>query len=115
MEEVVSFINIEDFVKIDVRVGLIESCERIENSEKLLKMQVDFGELGKRQILAGIAKWYSSEELTGIQATFVVNMAPRKLMGLESQGMILAASAEEDSKPMILKPIDTIDNGAKIR
>lgn len=83
-------ISFEDFLKVDVRAGWIESAERVPKSDKLLKLSVDFGPLGKRQILAGIGKQYSPETVTGEMAAFVVNLAPRKMMGLESHGMIMA-------------------------
>lgn len=86
-QEIIAF---EDFLKVDIRVGRIDSAERVPKSDKLLKLQVDFGELGKRQILAGIGKTYSPEAIVGQVAPFVVNLHPRKMMGLESHGMILA-------------------------
>jgi methionyl-tRNA synthetase len=82
-------ISFEDFVKVDLRVGTIKSCESVEGSKKLYKMQIDFGKLGKRQILAGVAKMFSPEQLIDKQGVFVVNLAPRKIMGIESNGMML--------------------------
>jgi len=94
-------ISFDDFLKVDIRVGLIKSAERVPKSDKLLKLQVDFGVLGQRQILAGIGKRYNPETIVGQRAAFVVNLAPRKMMGLESNGMILAgenAMPEEDGE-----------------
>ncbi len=118
-------INYEEFSKVDIRVGTIISAEEIEGSEKLLKLQVDFGELGQKQILSGIKKWYSPQDLQGLQVFFVLNLEPRKMMGLESQGMILATDAEDasegdsvegqNSKPILLTPKETAKNGVGIR
>jgi len=83
-------IGFDDFEKVDIRAGLIMAAETVPKSEKLLRLQVDFGPLGTRQVLAGIAKSYSVASLVGITAAFVVNLAPRKMMGLDSHGMILA-------------------------
>ncbi len=105
-------ITIDDFAKLDLRVGQIEQCERKEGSEKLLRLTVDFGEEGKRNILSGIAAWYQPEELINKQFIFIVNLQPRKMMGEESQGMILAAEGE---KPLPLKPSEDTKPGATIR
>lgn len=83
-------IGFDDFEKVDIRAGLIVAAETVPRSEKLLRLQVDFGDLGTRQVLAGIAKSYSVASLVGLTAAFVVNLAPRKMMGLDSHGMILA-------------------------
>lgn len=87
-------INIEDFAKLDLRVGTVIECVKKEGAEKLLRLTVNFGEEGQRNILSGIAPWYKPEELIGKQFIFIINLEPRKLMGEESQGMILAADAE---------------------
>lgn len=84
-------ISFEDFSKVDIRSGTILKAERIPKSNKLLKLEVSFGSLGTRQILAGIGKDYSPEDMVGCSPLFVVNLAPRQMMGLESHGMILAA------------------------
>lgn len=109
-------INYDDFIKIDVRIGTIMSCVRVEKSERLLKLQVDFGDsIGTRQILTGIAKWYAPEDLIGIQTTFVVNLEPRKMMGEESQGMIFALGLSDDAKPVLLLPASSVQNGEGAR
>jgi methionyl-tRNA synthetase len=87
-------INIEDFAKVEIRAGKILSAEPVEGSDKLLKLSVDFGEENPRQVLSGIAKYISPEELTGVTCAFVTNLEPRKMMGLESQAMIMAFSGE---------------------
>jgi methionine--tRNA ligase beta chain len=105
-------ISFEDFQKIDLRVGKIIKVEKIEGSEKLLKLKVDLGK-EVRQIVAGIAKFYKPEDLVGKEIIVVANLEPKKLMGLESQGMLLAA--EKDGEPVILIPEKEVPPGAKIR
>ncbi|MBP7854507.1 methionine--tRNA ligase, partial [Candidatus Babeliales bacterium] len=106
-------ISIDDFVKVDMRVGKIIVCEIVEKSDKLLKMQVDFGDFGKRQIFAGMRKFYQPEELLGKLGVFVVNFKPRMIMGMESQGMMLSAFSDSDA--FILQPEKEIVLGAKIK
>lgn len=89
-----TMINIEDFAKVEIRAGKILSAEPVEGSEKLLKLSVDFNEESPRQVLSGIAKYISPEELTGVTCAFVTNLEPRKMMGLESQAMIMAFSGD---------------------
>ncbi|MFH1644628.1 MAG: methionine--tRNA ligase [bacterium] len=88
-------INMDDFAKIKLHVGKILECESLKDSDKLYKLQVDLGNLGKRQILAGVAQFFKPEELIGKLGTFVVNLKPRKIMGEESQGMMLVAKDEK--------------------
>ena len=89
-------ISIDDFKKVEITVGEILSAEPIEGSEKLLKLKVGFGELGERQVLSGIAKFFPNpSELVGKRVPFATNLAPRMMMGLESQAMILATGGEE--------------------
>ena len=83
---------IEDFMKADLRVGRIVSAERVEKSEKLVKLQVDIG-TETRQVVAGIGKSYAPEDLVGKSIVLVANLKPAKLMGVESRGMLLAASS----------------------
>ena len=94
-------ITIDDFAKIDLRVAQILVCERIPKADKLLRLEVDLGpDLGRRQILSGIAEHYTPESLIGRRIIVVVNLAPRKMRGLESHGMLLAANGPEvDGKP----------------
>lgn len=84
-------ISYEDFAKIDLRSGTITKAERVPKSKKLLQLEVYFGELGHRTILAGIGESYDPATIIGIRVTAVLNLAPRKMMGLESHGMLLAA------------------------
>ena len=108
-----SKISIDDLMKVDLRVGVIKSAERIPNADKLLKLQVDIGE-EVRQILAGIALAYAPEELIGRKIVVVANLAPRKMRGLESNGMLLAASVE-GGKPILCTFGEDIPAGAKIK
>jgi methionyl-tRNA synthetase len=103
-------ITIEDLNKVDVRVGTILSAERVEGSTKLIKLEVDFGSLGKRIILTGMQEYYAPEDFTGIQTTFIVNLPPRKMMGMESEGMIFAVDNSE-GKPIFLIPNASVVNG----
>ncbi|MCX6723984.1 MAG: methionine--tRNA ligase [Candidatus Staskawiczbacteria bacterium] len=91
-------ITFDEFKKVDIRIGKIISTERVEGSDKLLKLQVDFGE-EKRQVIAGIGKVYEPESLIGKECPFAFNLEPRSLKGLESQGMILCASAPLSTGP----------------
>ncbi len=88
------FIEVDDFMKVDLRVALIKAAEKVEKSKKLVKLIVDAGDPEPRQILAGISEQYAPEDLVGRRVVIVANLQPRKLMGLESQGMVLAASDE---------------------
>jgi methionine--tRNA ligase beta chain len=110
MKPIVQF---DTFAALDIRVGKVLSCEPIEKSEKLYRLKVDFGEEGERTILSGIQKFYTPEELIGTQFVFAINLEPRKMMGEESQGMILAAEGKD--KPSLLIPKSETPNGAAIR
>ena len=105
-------INFEEFQKIDLRVGKIIEAEKIEGTDKLLKLKVDLGE-EKRQLVAGIAKFYQPEDLIGKEIVVVANLEPKILRGIESQGMLLAADVE--GKPVLLKPDQEVPPGTKIR
>ncbi len=109
-------ISIDDFMKVELRVGRIVSAERVPKSKKLLKLQVSLGELlGSRQILAGIGTHYEPDVLVGRRVAIVANLTPAKLMGLESQGMLLAGSSEDDSVLAVLEPDCHLPLGARIR
>ena len=88
------FIEFDDFTKVDLRVARVLACEKVPKSEKLLKLSVDAGDGAPRQILSGIAQHYAPEQLVGKQVVIVANLKPRKMMGLESHGMVLSASDE---------------------
>tara|TARA_B100000029_G_scaffold513861_1_gene614713 strand:+ start:32088 stop:32414 length:327 start_codon:yes stop_codon:yes gene_type:complete len=87
-------INFDDFSKLKIRVGKITSAEEVEGSNKLIKMKVDIGD-EERQIVAGISKYYSLDELTNKTVIVLVNLEPRKIFGIESQGMLLASINED--------------------
>lgn len=91
----INYINIDDFIKVDLFVGQVKECEEIEGSDKLLKMQVDFGQNGVRQILAGVKQYLKPEDLLNKKIVFVYNLKPRKMMGIESQGMMLTTSTKD--------------------
>ncbi len=115
VEEKIEFkpqITVEDFEKIDLRVAEVIECERVKNSEKLLKLKVKIGN-EERQIVAGIGKHYSPEELIGKRVVVVANLKPAKLMGIESQGMLLAAV--KDDKLTIITTLDEIESGTQVR
>ncbi|RYC70374.1 methionine--tRNA ligase [Spirosoma sordidisoli] len=105
-------ITYDDFAKMDIRIGTITEAERVPKSDKLLKLKVDDG-MGGRQILSGIAKHFSPEEIIGKQVTFLANLAPRKMMGFESQGMILMAE-DRDGKLALIAPGDAVWNGGTV-
>jgi methionine--tRNA ligase beta chain len=107
-------INYEEFSKVKLRVAEILSAERVEGSEKLIKLAVSLGHDETRQIVAGIGKRYLPEDLVNKKIIIVANLEPRKLMGLESQGMLLAASTETEG-PVLLIPDLSIDAGAEVR
>ncbi|MGC2000707.1 MAG: methionine--tRNA ligase [Candidatus Acidiferrales bacterium] len=107
-------IGIEDFAKVELRVGIVNSAERIQGADKLLKLLVDIGD-EVRQVLAGIALGYAPEELVGRKVVIVANLAPRKMRGLESNGMLLAASVGPDGKPVLCTFAEDVPAGAKVK
>jgi len=89
-------ISYDDFSKIEIRIGKVVAAELVPETDKLIKCTVDFGaEIGVRTIVSGIAQWKKPEELVGRQLPYITNLAPRTLRGIESQGMLLAASDEQ--------------------
>lgn len=88
-------ISYEDFTKVNLRVGVVNAAERVPKSDKLLKLEVTFGESGTRVILAGVGKQFTPEEMVGKHVVAVLNLAPRKMMGIESHGMLLAAHSDD--------------------
>jgi len=109
------FITIDDFIKVELRVGEIKVAERVPNADKLLRFEVDLGEDAPRQILAGLAEWYEPEKLIGRKVVVVANLKPRKMRGLESQGMICAASLTEDDTPAIATFLEDVKVGARLK
>lgn len=111
MNDTISF---EDFKKLDFRVGKVIKAEDIEGAEILMRLTVDFGEMGERVILSGIKKWYKPEDLKGKNFIFVVNLEPKEMMGEKSQGMILAAEDESLENCVLLIPDKDIAPGTKV-
>ncbi len=107
-------IGIDDFMKVELRVAQVLVAERIPKADKLLRLEVDLG-YEKRQILSGIAQWYTPEELVGRRIVIVANLAPRKMRGLESHGMLLAASDGADGKPVLATFGEDIALGSRVR
>ncbi|MFN5169643.1 MAG: methionine--tRNA ligase [Cyclobacteriaceae bacterium] len=105
-------VTIDDFAKLDIRIGTVVAAEKMEKSVKLLKLTVNSG-LDQRTILSGIAKHYTPEQMVGKQVTFIANLAPRKMMGIESQGMILMAE-DQDGKLRLLEPNEPVNAGATV-
>ncbi|MEK6827347.1 MAG: methionine--tRNA ligase subunit beta [Nanoarchaeota archaeon] len=130
-EGIKNIAEFSDWEKIDLRVAEIINVEEIENADKLWKLTIDVGELGggksaispdsssgknpnQRTICAGIKQFYSKKELKGKKIIYFSNLKSRKLKGIESQGMLLAASNEEHSKVVLISPEKDIDNGSRI-
>jgi methionyl-tRNA synthetase len=105
-------ITFDDFMKLDLRVAEIKACEDVPGADKLYKLTIDLGE--ERTIVAGIKLYYTKEELIGKKIAVVVNLEPRKLRGIESHGMLLAASTEDKSSVVLLTLDRDITNGSKI-
>lgn len=111
-------INFEEFSKVELRAAKVLAAERIEGSDKLLKLQLNAGDLDElgapksRQIVAGIGKVYAPEALIGKEIIIVANLEPRALMGIESQGMLLAA--KDENGPVFLMPEREVPPGSKI-
>lgn len=104
-------IRFEDFQKLDVRVGRIEKAEKMEGTDKLLKLEVNLGS-EKRILVAGIAEQYSPETLLGKQIVVLANLEPKTLKGVESQGMLLAA--DDEGKPILLQPEKEVPEGTRV-
>lgn len=107
-------ITFADFSKIDFRVGKVIKAENIEGADSLIRLNVDFGPLGERTILSGIKKWYKPEDLEGKKYIFVFNLAAKKMLGEESQGMIMAAEDDESRDCVLLIPDKDIAPGTRV-
>lgn len=110
----ISEITIEDFAKINLRVGKVTACDKVEKADKLLKLTVDLGEDRQRTIVSGIATWYTKEQMVGKTIVVVANLKPCKLRGILSEGMILCASDDEGNLS-IVAPIADIKSGSEVR
>ena len=107
-------ISIDDFLKVELRVGEVKVAEKVKGADKLLRLEVDIG-TEVRQIVAGIAKAYDPEKLVGRKVVIVANLQPRKLRGLESNGMIVAASLGEEGQPVLAGFLEDVPAGAKLK
>jgi methionyl-tRNA synthetase len=107
-------ISIDDFAKVELRVGQVVSAERVKGADKLLHLKVDIGESAPRTIVAGIAEVYEPEKLVGRKVVIVANLQPRKLRGLTSEGMIVAASLA-DGKPVLASFLEEVPVGARLK
>ncbi|HEV3244833.1 MAG TPA: tRNA-binding protein [Candidatus Paceibacterota bacterium] len=106
-------ISYDDFTKLDIRIGIVIAAEMVPDADKLIKCTVDFGEIGQRTIVSGIAQWKKPEELVGKRLPYIVNLAPRMLRGVESQGMLLAAS--DTDGVALLQPERDVAPGTKLK
>lgn len=111
MEGIAEF---SDWEKVDLRVAQILEVEDVVGADKLLKLTLDVGSLGKRTICAGIKEYYSKEELVNKKIIYFSNLKPRVLRGIESQGMLLAASTVDHSRVVLISPEKEIENGCRI-
>ena len=107
-------ISIEDFAKVEMRVGQIQTAEAVAGAQKLLKLMVDIGN-EVRQVVAGIAEHYKPEQLVGMKVVILTNLQPRKLRGVESNGMIVAASVGPEGKPVLVTFQEEVEIGARLK
>ncbi len=107
-------ISIEAFFEVEIRVGEIVEAGKVDGSEKLLKMTVDFGEIGKRQVFTGIGKWFAPETFVNKKTAFVTNITPKPIMGQLSEAMILAAEETENEPPKLIFVDQEIRNGSRV-
>lgn len=105
--------TIDDFAKLDIRIGTIVNAERIAGADKLLRLDVDVGEEVPRQVISGIAEFVSPEELVGLQCPFIVNLESRTIRGYESNGMILAVGGGDTFS--LLHPRGNVPPGSRVR
>ncbi|HVM73335.1 MAG TPA: hypothetical protein VMU13_00440 [Candidatus Paceibacterota bacterium] len=106
-------ITYDDFAKLDIRIGTVIAVEPVPETDKLLKCTIDFGEFGIRTIVSGIAQWKKPEDLIGRQLPYIVNLEPKILRGVESQGMLLAGS--DDEGIALMYPERMVAAGTKLR
>jgi len=107
-------ISYDDFTQLDFRVGTVLEAELVTGAQNLLKLQVDVGESAPRTIVAGMAKYYTPEEIVGMQITVLVNLEPKEIRGILSHGMLLAADLRKKGATL-LSPDKTVPNGSRIR
>jgi methionyl-tRNA synthetase len=109
-----NYITIEDVIKVELLVGTIDACEDVNGSDKLVKMTVNLGDKGIRTILAGIKKSYAPAELVGKRGLYIANLKPRKMAGIESQGMMLVAE-DADGKVQLMQAPAGVPNGTRLK
>jgi methionyl-tRNA synthetase len=107
-------ITIDDFAKIELRVGEVKTAEKVKGADKLLKLQVDIG-TEVRTVVAGIAEKYTPEKIIGMKVVIVANLQPRKLRGIESNGMIVAASIGDKGLPVLVSFLEDVPVGARLK
>lgn len=107
-------ITFKDFEKIEIKIGKVLSAEKVPETDKLLKLEVDFGVDDKRTIVSGIAHAITPEDILNKEVPFITNLEPRTIKGIESQGMIMVAIDEED-KPVLLHPTKDVPAGSEVR
>lgn len=105
-------ITFDDFTKLEIKIGTVKAADKVQGADKLIRLELDLG-AGMKQVVAGIAPYYTPEQLIGKQTPVLVNLEPRKVRGVESQGMILAADAE--GKPVLLTPDSHVPPGSTVR
>lgn len=105
-------ITFDDFTKLEIKIGTIKAADKIQGADKLIRLELDLG-AETRQVVAGMAPYYTPEQLVGKQTPVLVNLEPRKVRGVESQGMILAADVE--GKPVLLTPDSYVPTGSTVR
>lgn len=116
MAEEKEAIKFSDWQKLDLRIGKILKAEEVEGADKLYKLSIDLGkELGKRTLVAGIKEHYKPEELKGKLIVIFTNLEPRKIKGIESQGMVLAAVSSDEKDVFLLQPERDIELGSRVR
>ena len=113
LENVVNFITIDDFAKVKLVTGKVINSERVENADRLLKNTIQIGE-ETRTIVSGIAKYYTPEEIIGKTVVVVENLAPRKLRGIESAGMLLCAVNEKEDTLSLVSTDRPMDSGCEV-
>ncbi len=109
-----TMISFEDFKKLDIKIGEVKSAERVPDTDKLIRLMVDFGEEKNRQIISGIAEYTEQEALVGRKFPFIINLEPRVIRGLESNGMILAIFSNE-GEFSFLEPTSDIPHGSSVQ
>lgn len=107
-------ITFDDFSKIEIKIGKVINAEKVPETDKLLKLEVDFGEDENRTIVSGIAHAITSDEIIGKEMPFVVNLEPRTIKGVESNGMIMVA-IDADDNPVLINPSKEVPSGSVVR